>query len=258
APETYLAQRYVDAPYLVGGKKFDLRIYALVTSYSPLRVFLYRSGFARFTNARYSMKKEDITNTFIHLTNVAIQKHAPGFDVAKGMKWSIRSLRAFMTTRHGAEASNELFHNMQVPGLAVVIVGERKDSQTYVRMKKKACEEVGILSFGSDLPESATQAEVLKVVQDLNSNPDVHGILVQLPLPRHMDEEVVLGAISLEKDVDGFHPLNMGSLTMKGREPLFAPCTPLGCIELLKRCGIPIKGQRAVVVGGMLNPLTAP
>ncbi|KAL6749379.1 tubulin tyrosine ligase-like family, member 9 [Haematococcus lacustris] len=113
APETYLAQRYVDAPYLVGGKKFDLRIYALVTSYSPLRVFLYRSGFARFTNARYSMKKEDITNTFIHLTNVAIQKHAPGFDVAKGMKWSIRSLRAFMTTRHGAEASNELFHNMQ-------------------------------------------------------------------------------------------------------------------------------------------------
>ncbi|KAL6749380.1 tetrahydrofolate dehydrogenase/cyclohydrolase [Haematococcus lacustris] len=137
----------------------------------------------------------------------------------------------------------------RVPGLAVVIVGERKDSQTYVRMKKKACEEVGILSFGSDLPESATQAEVLKVVQDLNSNPDVHGILVQLPLPRHMDQEVVLGAISLEKDVDGFHPLNMGSLTMKGREPLFAPCTPLGCIELLKRCGIPIKGQRAVVVG---------
>uniref|UniRef100_A0A7S0WWM7 Tubulin--tyrosine ligase-like protein 9 n=1 Tax=Chlamydomonas leiostraca TaxID=1034604 RepID=A0A7S0WWM7_9CHLO len=113
APETYLAQRYVDAPYLVGGKKFDLRIYALVTSYSPLRVFLYRSGFARFTNTRYSMKKEDITNTFIHLTNVAIQKHAPGFDAAKGMKWSIHSLRHFMTTRHGAEASNELFHNMQ-------------------------------------------------------------------------------------------------------------------------------------------------
>ncbi|MEW5300219.1 MAG: hypothetical protein WDW36_003164 [Sanguina aurantia] len=113
APETYLAQRYVDNPYLVGGKKFDLRIYALVTSYSPLRIYLYRSGFARFTNTRFTMRKEDIANTFIHLTNVAIQKHAPGFDASKGMKWSIRSLRTHMTTRHGAEATHELFHNIQ-------------------------------------------------------------------------------------------------------------------------------------------------
>lgn len=112
-PETYLAQRYVDSPYLVGGKKFDLRIYALVTCYNPLRIHLYRSGFARFTNARYSMKKEDITNTYIHLTNVAIQKHAPTFDAAKGMKWSIRSLRMFLTTKHGPQASNELFNNIQ-------------------------------------------------------------------------------------------------------------------------------------------------
>ena len=114
APETYLAQRYVDSPYLVGGKKFDLRIYALVLSYSPLRVYLYRSGFARFTNTRYSTKKEDITNTYMHLTNVAIQKHAPGFDPSKqGLKWSIRSLRTYMMARHGVEATNELFHNMQ-------------------------------------------------------------------------------------------------------------------------------------------------
>jgi len=137
----------------------------------------------------------------------------------------------------------------KVPGLAVVIVGERKDSQTYVRMKKRACEEVGIASFGADLPETASQAEVLRVVADFNANPDVHGILVQLPLPKHIDEQAVLGAISLAKDVDGFHPLNMGRLTMKGRDPLFAPCTPLGCVELLDRAGVAIRGARAVVVG---------
>ncbi|PNW69924.1 hypothetical protein CHLRE_17g698450v5 [Chlamydomonas reinhardtii] len=137
----------------------------------------------------------------------------------------------------------------KVPGLAVVIVGERKDSQTYVRMKKKACEEVGIASFGADLPDTATQDEVLAVVAGFNAHPDVHGILVQLPLPKHIDEQAVLGAISVEKDVDGFHPLNIGRLAMKGREPLFTPCTPLGCMVLLERCGIPIKGKRAVVVG---------
>uniref|UniRef100_A0A383W9P9 Tubulin--tyrosine ligase-like protein 9 n=1 Tax=Tetradesmus obliquus TaxID=3088 RepID=A0A383W9P9_TETOB len=113
AAETYLAQRYVDSPYLVGGKKFDLRIYALVTSYNPLRVYLYRSGFARFTNSRFSMKKEDISNTYIHLTNVAIQKHAPNFDRGKGMKWPIRSLRTYLNTRHGPEATNELFNSIQ-------------------------------------------------------------------------------------------------------------------------------------------------
>uniref|UniRef100_A0A7R9V866 Tubulin--tyrosine ligase-like protein 9 n=1 Tax=Chlamydomonas euryale TaxID=1486919 RepID=A0A7R9V866_9CHLO len=113
APETYLAQRYVDNPYLVGGKKFDLRIYALVLSYSPLRVYLYRSGFARFTNTRYSSKKEDISNAYMHLTNVAIQKHAPGFDKSIGMKWSIHSLRKYLMARHGADATNELFHGIQ-------------------------------------------------------------------------------------------------------------------------------------------------
>ncbi|KAF5841744.1 tetrahydrofolate dehydrogenase/cyclohydrolase [Dunaliella salina] len=137
----------------------------------------------------------------------------------------------------------------RVPGLAVVIVGERGDSQTYVRMKQKACEEVGIASFGSSLPASASQEEVLATVRRFNNNPDVHGILVQLPLPPHVDEAAVLGAISLNKDVDGFHPFNIGRLAMKGREPLFAPCTPLGCIALLDRCGIDIKGKRAVVVG---------
>ncbi|KAF8063863.1 Ttll9 [Scenedesmus sp. PABB004] len=110
-PEAYLAQRYVDAPYLVGGKKFDLRIYALVTSHAPLRVHLYRSGFARFTNVRFSMRKQDIGNAYVHLTNVAIQKHTPGFH--RGMKWPIRSLRLYLTSRHGADATNELFAAIQ-------------------------------------------------------------------------------------------------------------------------------------------------
>ncbi|HHJ06582.1 MAG TPA: bifunctional methylenetetrahydrofolate dehydrogenase/methenyltetrahydrofolate cyclohydrolase FolD [Anaerolineae bacterium] len=137
----------------------------------------------------------------------------------------------------------------RVPGLAAVLVGSRKDSQTYVRMKKKACAEVGITSFGYDLPEDVSQEDLLKVVQDLNANPDVHGILVQLPLPDHIDDEEILGAISLKKDVDGFHPLNIGRLSMKRRDPLFVPCTPRGVIELLDRMNIKIEGQRAVVLG---------
>ena len=137
----------------------------------------------------------------------------------------------------------------KVPGLATVLVGERKDSQTYVRMKKKACAEVGITSFGNDLPADVSQQELLKVVRDLNANPEVNGILVQLPLPDHIDDEEVLGAVDLEKDVDGFHPINIGRLSMKRRDPLFVPCTPKGCIELLDRSGIDIEGKKAVVLG---------
>ena len=137
----------------------------------------------------------------------------------------------------------------KVPGLATVLVGVRKDSQTYVRMKKKACAEVGITSFGHDLPVDISQDDLLKVVQELNANPEVNGILVQLPLPDHIDDEEILGAISLEKDVDGFHPLNIGRLSMKRRDPLFVPCTPKGCIELLDRTGVEIEGKRAVVLG---------
>ncbi len=137
----------------------------------------------------------------------------------------------------------------KVPGLAAVLVGERKDSQTYVRMKKKACAEVGITSLGYDLPADISENELLKVVAELNENPEVNGILVQLPLPDHIDEEKILSAISLEKDVDGFHPLNIGRLSMKGRDPLFVPCTPKGVIELLDRSGVTIEGKNAVVLG---------
>ncbi|KAI4301384.1 hypothetical protein L6164_034668 [Bauhinia variegata] len=137
----------------------------------------------------------------------------------------------------------------KVPGLAVVIVGNRKDSQSYVAMKRKACCDLGIKSFDIDLTEQVSQVDIIKQVHELNANPDVHGILVQLPLPKHINEEQVLTEISLEKDVDGFHPLNIGKLAMKGREPLFLPCTPKACLELLSRSGISIKGKKAVVVG---------
>ncbi len=137
----------------------------------------------------------------------------------------------------------------RAPGLATVLVGQRKDSETYVRMKKRACAEVGITSFGRELPGDVSQEELLAVVAELNADPDVHGILVQLPLPDHIDDETVLAAISIEKDVDGFHPLNIGRLSMKRREPLYVPCTPKGCIELLDRSGIEISGRNAVVLG---------
>jgi 5,10-methylene-tetrahydrofolate dehydrogenase/methenyl tetrahydrofolate cyclohydrolase len=126
----------------------------------------------------------------------------------------------------------------QVPGLAVVLVGTRTDSETYVRNKEKACEEVGFQSFRTDLPETATQEEVLKVVAGYNANGDVHGILVQLPLPKHMDAQIILDAIGIEKDVDGFHPQNIGSLALRGRAPKYVSCTPKGCMELLKRSGV--------------------
>ncbi|CAK9134442.1 unnamed protein product [Ilex paraguariensis] len=135
------------------------------------------------------------------------------------------------------------------PGLAVILVGDRKDSATYVRNKKKACESVGINSYEVCLPEDSTEQEVLKYISTFNDDPSVHGILVQLPLPLHMNEQNILNAVCIEKDVDGFHPLNIGRLAMRGREPLFVPCTPKGCIELLHTHGVSIKGKRAVVIG---------
>ncbi|MBF8285584.1 MAG: folD [Anaerolineales bacterium] len=137
----------------------------------------------------------------------------------------------------------------QRPGLAAVLVGENPASQVYVRNKRKACAEAGVESFGYELPKTATQKEVEDLVVQLNADPKVHGILVQLPLPDGLNEERVLQAISLEKDVDGFHPINIGRLSMKGREPLFVPCTPMGCIVLLEETGAQFKGANAVVLG---------
>ncbi len=135
------------------------------------------------------------------------------------------------------------------PGLATVLVGEDPASATYVRMKQRTCEALGIRSIGHKLPADASQEEVQELVAELNANPDVNGILVQLPLPWHIDEETILNTIDLEKDVDGFHPVNIGRLAMKGREPLFIPCTPNGCIRLLEETGVEMSGAEAVVVG---------
>jgi 5,10-methylene-tetrahydrofolate dehydrogenase/methenyl tetrahydrofolate cyclohydrolase len=136
-----------------------------------------------------------------------------------------------------------------IPGLATVLVGENPASKVYVRNKQKACAEVGIKSYGYDLPGDASQEEVEALVSKLNADPAVNGILVQLPLPKHLDEEKVLVAIDLTKDIDGFHPVNIGRLAQKGREPVFVPCTPAGCMYLLENAGVQIAGANAVVLG---------
>src|SRR4030066_2135265 len=138
---------------------------------------------------------------------------------------------------------------MPRPGLAAVLVGENPASQQYVKMKRKTCEKNGLDSFGYELLKTASQAEVEGLVKQLNADPKVNGILVQLPLPDHLDDEKILNSISIEKDVDGFHPINIGRLAQKGREPLFVPCTPDGCIYLIDQTGFQLKGANAVVLG---------
>ena len=133
------------------------------------------------------------------------------------------------------------------PGLAVVLVGDDPASQVYVRQKEKACNEVGFASFMRYLPASTDERELLDLIDGLNSDPAVHGILVQLPLPKHIDKDRVAEAIRPEKDVDGFHPINVGRLTL-GIETM-EPCTPKGIVYLLEHYGIDIEGKRAVVVG---------
>jgi 5,10-methylene-tetrahydrofolate dehydrogenase/methenyl tetrahydrofolate cyclohydrolase len=135
------------------------------------------------------------------------------------------------------------------PGLATVLVGENPASHVYVRMKHKACEQVGIESYAYELPDTASQEEVEKLVTDLSNDPKVHGILVQLPLPAGLDEEKILNLVKIEKDVDGFHPVNLGRLAQKGREPSFVPCTPAGVMYLLEKTGTKLEGAEAVVLG---------
>ena len=133
------------------------------------------------------------------------------------------------------------------PTLAVVLVGEDKASQTYVRAKEKACNEYGIKSVAHRLSENTTQNELLALINVLNLDDSIHGILVQLPLPKHIDTNVVLAAIDPQKDVDGFHAVNVGKL-VSGLDG-FVPCTPLGVMEILKEYGIDVAGLNAVVIG---------
>ena len=134
-----------------------------------------------------------------------------------------------------------------VPGLAVIIVGEDPASKVYVRNKHRACEEVGFASFGYELPAETTEAELLALIERLNRDRRVHGILVQLPLPKHLDEEKILLSIDPAKDVDAFHPYNVGKIMIGNYD--FLPCTPAGVMELLRRSHIEIAGKECVVVG---------
>jgi 5,10-methylene-tetrahydrofolate dehydrogenase/methenyl tetrahydrofolate cyclohydrolase len=135
------------------------------------------------------------------------------------------------------------------PVLATVLVGDRPDSAAYVTSKGKACLELGMGSVSEHLGADATQEQVEKLVKKLNASRKISGILVQLPMPSHIDEERVLSLINIEKDVDGFSPINIGRLAQKGRKPLFVPCTPYGCIYLLEQAGVQIEGANAVVLG---------
>ncbi len=134
-----------------------------------------------------------------------------------------------------------------IPGLAVVLVGDNQASATYVRNKQKSCEAIGMFSELIKLPEETTQEELLVQIELLNNREDIHGILVQLPLPKHIDEDTVIATIAVEKDVDGFSPVSVGKM-MLGQET-FLPCTPFGVMKLLEYSGIEIAGKHAVIVG---------
>ena len=146
-----------------------------------------------------------------------------------------------------AETAAFAAENNYAPGLAVVIVGEDPASQVYVRNKKKGCEEVGFYSEVYALPESTTQAELNELVDRLNGDDKIHGILVQLPLPRHLDENEVLLRIDPSKDVDAFHPYNVGKIMIGDYD--FLPCTPAGVMAILERSGIDPAGKSCVVIG---------
>ena len=148
-----------------------------------------------------------------------------------------------------ASVSKRIAVGKPKPTLATVLVGDRVDSATYVSAKQKACAELGMGSISHQLPADVSQDDLEKLIRKLNKSKKVNGILVQLPLPSHLDEERVLQLVSIEKDVDGFSPINIGRLAQKGREPLFVPCTPYGCIYVLEKAGVQIEGANAVVLG---------
>jgi len=162
-----------------------------------------------------------------------------GRKIAANIRAEVKAATDVLKQEHGV-----------TPGLAVVLVGARTDSSTYVRMKKRAAAEVGFHSVDKNFDESVSQQQLLDTVRELNADPAVHAILVQLPLPSHIDESKVLEAIDVAKDVDGFSATNIGNMCLRGgKPPLAIPCTPAGCVELLQRSDVAVKGQEVVVVG---------
>lgn len=155
------------------------------------------------------------------------------------------SLRAELTARVAARVQA----GKSQPGLATVLVGEDAASGVYVRGKLKACKEAGMQSFGFELPASTSQSELLRVINELNERADVHGLLVQLPLPKHIDAAAAQLAIAVQKDVDCLNPQNVGLLAQKDRQPRFVPCTPAGILRLIAESKLSLAGAHAVVLG---------
>ncbi|MDA8410698.1 MAG: bifunctional 5,10-methylene-tetrahydrofolate dehydrogenase/5,10-methylene-tetrahydrofolate cyclohydrolase [Treponema sp.] len=153
-----------------------------------------------------------------------------------------KDIRNELKERVGALAAKGV-----VPGLAVILVGEDPASVSYVTGKEEACDEVGIRKFGKHLPEKTPESELIALIEEYNRNPEVHGILVQFPLPKHIDKAKVVAVIRPEKDTDGSTAINAGYMLLE--EPCFLPCTPAGVIELIKRSGVKTDGAQAVVIG---------
>lgn len=161
-----------------------------------------------------------------------------GTDIAAQIRQELKKQVTEMKEKHGV-----------VPGLVTILVGKNPASVSYVTGKHKAADEIGFFSIQDDQPETITEADLLKLIDKYNKDPKIHGILVQLPLPKHIDEKKVLNAIDPDKDVDGFHPVNVGRLMIGGDEAKFLPCTPAGIQELIVRSGFETSGAEVVVVG---------
>lgn len=158
-----------------------------------------------------------------------------------------KATAAALRQRIKSHVDEQVAQGLRRPGLAVVLVGDNSASAVYVHHKRNDCAEVGFHSAAYDLPANTSEAELLQLVQQLNQDPEIDGILVQLPLPAHIDTNLILEAINPHKDVDGFHPYNLGRLAQK--RPLLRPCTPYGIMLLLQQTNLAIKGLHAVVVG---------
>jgi methylenetetrahydrofolate dehydrogenase (NADP+)/methenyltetrahydrofolate cyclohydrolase len=171
-----------------------------------------------------------------NLMNTSTAKILDGKALSTRMRASIGNEITELSHKHG-----------RAPGLAVILVGSDPASQVYVRNKKSACEKLGITSFSYDLDANTTQQHLLGLIGELNANPKVDGILMQLPVPDHIDPEILIEAIDPAKDVDGFHPYNVGRLA--ARQPALRSCTPYGCMKLLEETGIDFYGKEAVIVG---------
>jgi len=201
---------------------------------SPTRELSYETLSARIARLEVLARVSPVAMAADHEAKII-----DGRKIAADIRKEVKAQSAELSEQHGI-----------VPGLAVVLVGQRTDSATYVRMKKRAANECGFYSIDKNFDERVTQDELIEAVKKLNADPKVHAILVQLPLPKHINEARVLETVLVEKDVDGFSAENIGNMCLKGgKAPLAVPCTPAGCIELLQRSGTVVKGKEVVVVG---------